>query len=122
MGPRPPARTLCRAALIGRVAWGSLLLLAPAALLRPVGRATPAARATLRVLGARHLAQAAVTLRWPVPGVLVVGVAVDGTHALATLVLAATDRRQRHVALADTAAATAWAALGAAAVRHEEEP
>ncbi|WP_431932273.1 hypothetical protein [Micromonospora sp. RP3T] len=114
-------RALRRAVLTGRVAWGTLLLLVPGALLRPVGPATPAARWTLRVLGARHLAQAAVTLRWPVPGVLVVGAAVDGAHALATLALAAADRRQRHAALADATVAAVWAVLGATTARYEEE-
>ncbi|MDG4801411.1 hypothetical protein [Micromonospora sp. WMMD980] len=115
-------RALRRAVLTGRVAWGTLLLLAPGALLRPVGPTTAAATATLRVLGVRHLAQATVTLRWPAPGVLAAGAAFDGAHALTALALAAADRRQRHAALADAAVAAAWAALGAATARHEEEP
>ncbi|WP_422735742.1 hypothetical protein ACN263_19045 [Micromonospora sp. WMMD729] len=103
------------------MAWGSLLLLAPGALLRPVGPPTPTAVATLRVLGARHLAQAALTLRWPASGVLVAGAAVDGLHTLTALGLAAADRRQRHAALADAAVAAVWAVLGATTGRHEED-
>ncbi|MFI7070748.1 hypothetical protein COO58_13730 [Micromonospora sp. WMMA1996] len=121
MTGRPPGRALRRAALIGRVAWGALLLVAPGALLRPVGPATPAALATLRVLGARHLVQAAVTVRRPAPGTFLAGAAVDAVHALSTLALAAVDRRQRHAALADTAVAAVWAVLGATTARHEEE-
>ncbi|MFI6133803.1 hypothetical protein [Micromonospora sp. NPDC051141] len=115
-------RALRRAVLTGRVAWGTLLLLAPGALLRPVDPTTPAALGTLRLLGARHLTQAAVTLRWPEPGVFAAGAAVDSVHALATLALAAADRRQRHAALADTAVAAVWAVLGATTARHEEKP
>ncbi|MBU8861713.1 MULTISPECIES: hypothetical protein [unclassified Micromonospora] len=122
MSRRTPGRALRRVALTGRVAWGVLLLVAPVALLRPVGPATPAALATLRVLGARHLAQAALTVRRPAPGTFLAGAAVDGIHALASLALAAADRRQRYAALADTAVAGVWAVLGATTARHEEEP
>ncbi|WBB71365.1 hypothetical protein O7602_16515 [Micromonospora sp. WMMD1128] len=120
MGRRRPGRALRGAAVTGRFAWGALLLLAPGTLLRPVGPATTAATTTLRVLGARHLAQTAVVLRWPAPGVLAAGAAVDGVHALTALALAAVDRRQRHAALADAAVAAAWAALGATVVREEK--
>ena len=122
MGHQQPGQTLRRAAVAGRLTWAVLLLLAPKELLRPVGPASTAALTTLRVLGARHLVQAAVTLRWPVPGMLAAGAAVDGIHALTALALAAADRRQRHAALADAAIAAAWAALGATAARDEEEP
>ncbi|MFJ8690702.1 hypothetical protein [Micromonospora wenchangensis] len=122
MGGRTPGRAWRRAALTGRVAWGGLLLFAPGILLRPVGPTSTTALATLRVLGARHLTQTALTLRWPVPGVLVAGAAVDAVHALTALALAAADRRQRHAALADAAVATAWAVLGATTAHREEKP
>ncbi|NES13743.1 MULTISPECIES: hypothetical protein [Micromonospora] len=96
-----------------RSAWGALLLLAPRALLRPVGPATTTAVVTLRVLGARHLVQAAVTVRRPTPGVFAAGAAVDGLHSLTALALAAVDRRQRSAALANAAVAAGWALLGA---------
>lgn len=107
-------------AVAARLAWGGLLLLAPGALLRPVGPATTTAVATLRVLGARHLVQGAVTIWRPTRGVFAAGAVVDGLHSLTALALAAADRRQRPAALVDAAGAAGWALLGAAAARPEE--
>ncbi|WP_416904334.1 hypothetical protein [Micromonospora echinospora] len=122
MAHRSVRRPLLCAAVTGRVAWAGLLLLAPGTLLRPVGPTSTVAVATLRVLGARHLAQAAVTVHRPTPGTLGAGAAVDGIHAFTALALAAVDRRQRRAALADAAIAAAWAVLGTVAGRHEGEP
>ncbi|MBQ1016803.1 hypothetical protein KBX71_02870 [Micromonospora sp. D93] len=99
-------------AVTARLAWGGLLLLAPVALLRPVGPITTTAVMTLRVLGARHVAQTAVTLWRPTRGVFAAGAAVDGLHCATALVLAAADRRQRPAALTDAAVAATWAVLG----------
>lgn len=104
--------------VLARLVWGGLLLLAPGALLRPVGPATRTAVATLRVLGARHLAQTAVAVRRPTPGVLTAGAAVDGLHALTALALAAADRRRRRAALVDAAVATTWSVLGVRGARR----
>lgn len=109
-------------AVAARLAWGGLLLLAPGALLRPVGPATTTAVRTLRVLGARHLVQAAVTVRRPTRGVFAAGAAVDGLHALTDLALAAADRRQRPAALTDAAVAAGWMLLGAVVARDPGEP
>lgn len=109
-------------AVAARLAWGGLLLLAPGALLRPVGPATTTAVRTLRVLGARHLVQAAVTVRRPTRGVFAAGAAVDGLHALTDLALAAADRRQRPAALTDAAVAAGWLLLGAVVARDPGEP
>ncbi|MFI7427694.1 hypothetical protein ACIBPB_11980 [Micromonospora sp. NPDC049836] len=113
-------RELGRGAVGVRLVWAGLLLLAPGALLRPVGPATTAALTTLRVLGARHLVQTIVTSWRPTRAVLAAGAAVDGIHAVTALALAAADPRQRHAALADSAVATCWAALGATAAAHQK--
>ncbi|WP_405431376.1 hypothetical protein [Micromonospora sp. NBC_00617] len=100
-----------------RLAWGGLLLLAPVWLLRPVDPVTTTAVVTLRVLGARHVAQTVVTLWRPTRGVFAGGAAVDAIHCVAALALAAVDRRQRPAALTDAAVAAAWAVLGAVVAR-----
>ncbi|WFE53203.1 hypothetical protein [Micromonospora sp. WMMD1155] len=99
-------------AITARLAWGGLLLLAPGALLRPVGPISTAAVVTLRVLGARHVVQSAVTLWRPTRGVFAAGGVVDGLHCATALVLAAADRRQRPAALTDAAVAATWAVVG----------
>ncbi|MFC4149960.1 hypothetical protein ACFO0M_27220 [Micromonospora mangrovi] len=107
--------------LVGRLSWGALLLLAPGRLLRPLGPVGGEAIVTLRVLGTRHLAQAALTSAWPTSRGFAAGATVDAVHALAALTLAAVDRRQRRAALANAAVATGWALLGATAARHRGE-
>ncbi|MDG4782345.1 hypothetical protein O7614_22030 [Micromonospora sp. WMMD961] len=107
-----------RGAEVGlRLAWGGLLLLSPVRLLRPVDPVTTTAVVTLRVLGARHIVQTAVTLWRPTPGVFAGGAAVDAIHCVAALALAAVDSRQRSAARTDAAVAAAWAVLGAAVAR-----
>ena len=68
-----------------------------------------------RALGARELAQAAVSAAVPAPAALAVGVAVDVTHALSMIGVATFSRRHRRAALTSAALATAFAALGVAA-------
>lgn len=97
---------------VARAAWGTLLLVAPGRLLQPFGPVTTTAVVTLRVLGLRHLAQAAVTFRRPTPVTLAFGAVVDGLHAGSALALAAVDRQQRRAALANAVTATGWAVLG----------
>jgi hypothetical protein len=96
-----------------RTAWGALLLLAPDPVLRRVaGQRTPdpRARAVLRVLGARHLAQAAALPVLPAG----LGAAVDALHAATAAALALLAPRWRRGALLDTAVATGFAAAGLA--------
>ncbi|MEU2616344.1 hypothetical protein ABZ570_33005 [Micromonospora sp. NPDC007271] len=108
---------------LARLAWGATLIVAPRRVLRRWGHPSRLAVGTLRVLGVRHLAQAAVTLRRPAPAVLVVGAAADLLHGTSALALAAIDRRQRRLALLDSAIAGGWAVLdGWAAARRPRRP
>jgi NAD(P)-dependent dehydrogenase (short-subunit alcohol dehydrogenase family) len=91
---------------------GSALLLAPGRLLRRVGDpADRRARLLARVLGARHLGQAAA-LGAAGGGVAArLGAAVDGLHGTSMVALALAARRHRGAAMAAAAAAGALAAL-----------
>jgi hypothetical protein len=96
-----------------RGAWGAVLLLAPGR----VGRVWHApdswqGRAVLRVLGARHLAQAAVTRSDPSGTVAGLGIAVDVAHALSAVAYAASARHRRRAGLASALGATAFAVAG----------
>ncbi|MFB9833531.1 hypothetical protein [Actinoallomurus acaciae] len=66
-----------------RLAWGGLLVTAPRAVLHVLsGRAATASQVpVMRVLGARHVVQAAVELARPTPRALRAGAAVDPLHA-----------------------------------------
>ena len=68
-------------------------------------------RGVARVLGARHCAQALVTVCRPSPDALLLGAGIDILHAASMLALAAS-RRRRRAGLTDAAAATAFAAAG----------
>lgn len=98
-----------------RASYGAALLCAPGlALGLCTGEASsPRARAVVRFLGARHLAQAVLTLWRPRRKVLAAGAGIDGCHAASMLALAAADRHLRRAGLADAAAATAFTAAGA---------
>ena len=100
-----------------RACYGAALLCAPGAALRlGTGRSPgPRARTVTRVLGARHLVQAAVTMWRPRAAVLAAGAGVDACHAASMLALAAADPRSRRAGLADAVAAAAFAITGAAA-------
>jgi len=96
---------------IARGAWGALLLLAPAVPLRALtGGSEPAGGPTLlRVLGARHVLQAAATLAAPTAWTLRLGAVADALHCASGLAFAAIDDRERRAALLDAAVAGAWA-------------
>lgn len=99
-----------------RGGYGAVLLCAPAAAIRlcGAGSASPRARAVVRVLGARHLIQAAVTAMAPNAAVLVRGAQVDLAHAASMLALAAADRPLRRAGLADALTAAMFATVGTA--------
>jgi hypothetical protein len=105
-----------RISTTARVVWGGALLIAPQALLRAgagagAGRDSSRAAITVaRVLGARHLLQAAVTTAAPTPRVVAFGTVVDSLHAVQQLTLAVVSPRWRAAALVDTAIAVALAA------------
>jgi hypothetical protein len=98
-----------------RACYGAALLCAPGlALGLCTGQASSQrARAVVRFLGARHLAQAVLTLWRPRQVVLLAGAGIDACHAASMLALAARDRRMRRAGIADAAAAAAFAATGA---------
>lgn len=97
---------------VARAAWGALCLLAPASVQRVLsgGRVDARGVLVLRVLGGRHLVQAAATRLLPPRPALGGGAAADGLHALSALALAAVDARRRRAALVEAALATAWCA------------
>lgn len=70
----------------------------------------------IRVLGARDLAQAWLTVSVPTRRVVRAGVVVDLLHAASMLALAAADQRRRRTALTSAAWAGALAATGAVAL------
>jgi hypothetical protein len=91
--------------------YGSALLLAPGLLLRGVGDpADPAARLATRVLGARHLGQAAL-LAATGRRATRLGAAVDGLHAASMVLLGLTVPLHRRAAMVSGAVAGVLAAL-----------
>ncbi len=99
-----------------RGGYGAVLLCAPGTAIRLSG-AGPASSRTLavtRVLGARHLIQAAVTAAAPNAAVLTVGAQVDCAHAASMLAVAAASRPLRRAGLADGLIATVLAVAGLA--------
>lgn len=97
-----------------RAGWGGLLLLAPRVVLARVQRREPDAAAVrvARILGVRHLAQAALSGAEPSRGALALGVWVDAAHAGTAVALAAVDRDRVRPALTDAAVAGLWATAG----------
>jgi hypothetical protein len=124
-GARPPLpnetvrpTTGIRLAGLARAGYGLALLCAPGLLIgvatgRPPSRR---AKAVARLLGARHLAQAAVCGAIPARGLLVAGAAADGLHAASMLALARADARVRRAVLADAGIEALFAASTAAAL------
>ena len=101
-----------------RATWGFVLLAAPASLTGDGGRAPGARRRwVLRVLGARHVVQAAVTAWRPTPVVLAAGATTDVLHAASMAALAVGDARWRGRAAADAVLASCFAATGVHEVR-----
>ncbi|WP_298989017.1 hypothetical protein [uncultured Pseudokineococcus sp.] len=111
---RPVAPDLLRAA------WGATCLLAPDAVQRAMSGHDPDVRGrrVLRVLGARHLVQAAGGRVLPPRLAVGGGAAVDGIHSATALALGLLDVRRRRAALVDAVVAGAWCAWGAARYRR----
>ena len=98
---------------------GGVLLVAPRRLLRGIG--VPADGATLvtaRVLGARHLAQAAALRRRRDRAAVGLGATTDVLHGASMLVLARVSRPHRRAALASAVAAGTLAAIELGSVRR----
>jgi hypothetical protein len=100
---------------VARAGYGAALLLVPGPAIRlSTGRtAGHRTRNVARVLGIRHLVQAAVTAGiGPSAELLGIGAAVDITHAASMAGLALADRSVRRVTLTDALIETAFAAAG----------
>ena len=99
---------------LARGAWGAALLVAPRVVLERVHHLTVDDKSLIvaRVLGARHLAQAALSGVGPSPEVLAMGVWVDCAHAATAVGLAAVDRSRARGGLTDAGIAAVWAAAG----------
>jgi hypothetical protein len=99
--------------LIGlHVCLGLPLLIAPGKVVGalPHQRIDRPVRVFARILGARHLAEAAVLARRHTHDWILAGAAVDATHALTMLLLAWLRPARRELALANVAGATLLAA------------
>jgi hypothetical protein len=96
---------------LARAGYGAALLCAPGPMIGVVTGKPPSRRArrVARVLGVRHLIQAAVTAFNPGPEVVALGVVVDLLHAASMFAFAAVVPDLRDAELADALAATALA-------------
>ncbi len=92
---------MTRRVAAARAVWGGGVLVA--------SRYLPVPRKVALVLGLRHLAQAAATLRRPDGVVARWGWTADVAHSASMLGLAAISRRWRTAALANAVVAAAWA-------------
>jgi hypothetical protein len=115
-----PALPATRWASVVRAAYGVALLCAPGPMVQLLTDvpASSRVRGVARVLGVRHLAQAAVCGLVPARGVIQAGAAADGLHSASMLALAGVEPRLRRALLADAAVAAAFAAAGEAALRR----
>ncbi len=106
--------TLIRPIELSRAAWGVALLSRPRWVLTRVHRVRidRPSLVIARILGARHLAQAALSGAAPTPAVLAMGVWVDGVHALTAVGLAVADRSRARAGLVDAGIALTWATFG----------
>jgi hypothetical protein len=96
---------------LARAGYGAALLCAPGPIIGVVTGQPPSRRArqVARVLGVRHLAQAAISTLNPGPEVVALGVVVDLLHAASMFAFAAGVPDLRRAELADALAATALA-------------
>jgi hypothetical protein len=97
-----------------RAGYGMVLVLVPRPAIRLATGRTPSRRAcqVARVLGIRHLLQAALTAVMPGPGLLAIGGQIDAVHATSMMLLAAVSRAERRAALTDALTEAAFAAAG----------
>jgi len=109
-----------RALQLIRAAYGTALILAPDRTIRLATGRAPGRRTrrVARLLGARHLAQTALTAVAPRPAVFAAGGQVDAVHAASMLLLAAVGDSGRRAALTDALAEAAFAAAGFSATAH----
>jgi hypothetical protein len=103
-----------RALQIVRATYGAALVLVPGPAIRLATGRLPSRRAcrVARVLGTRHLIQAALTAAAPEPAVLALGGQVDTVHTASMLLLAAVSPVGRRAALTDALTEAAFATAG----------
>jgi hypothetical protein len=103
-----------------RAGYGAVQLLGPAYSAEQLlgGPLDHGAVAAVRVLGARQLAQAAVSVADPSARLLALGAGADAAHALTMALLALADHRWRRPAMVSGLIAAAFAVLGATAARR----
>jgi hypothetical protein len=96
---------------LARAGYGVALLVAPGPMIGVVTGQPPSRRArqVARILGVRHLAQAAITALNPGPEVVALGVVVDLLHATSMFAFAAAVPDLRRAELADALVATTLA-------------
>jgi hypothetical protein len=101
-----------------RAAYGAALVLVPGPAIRLATGRLPSQRAcrVARVLGTRHLIQAALTAAAPGSAALEIGGQVDAVHSASMLLLAAVSRAGRRAALTDALTEAALAAAGHSAI------
>ncbi len=90
-----------------RAGLGAMLVARPDLSARLLGARRLDRHPVLRLLGLRHLAEAATLLARPTPGVVAGAVLVDATHVLSCAVFAVASPTHRRSALRDGAAASA---------------
>jgi hypothetical protein len=107
-------RVLRHSLEVVRAGYGSLELAVPNLLSTRLLAAplTPVERRASRILGARHVVQAAATAALPTPAAYRLGAGVDGLHALSMVALAAVDPPRRRIAVAEAVTAGAFAVAG----------
>jgi hypothetical protein len=105
---------------LARAAYGASLLAAPGTVVRMVSgeAADRLARVGARILGARHLVQAAFVGRSGHRLLLVAGAATDALHALSMVALATFDTGHRRLASFDAAVASLFMLNGALEARR----
>jgi hypothetical protein len=103
-----------------RGSYGVLLVSVPGSLIRLAGGSAgnPRARAVARLLGVRHLTQAALAAVGPSPALLALGAEVDLLHSASMMALGGADAPSRRIAFIDGVVAAAFAADGIAAARR----
>lgn len=92
---------------LARIGYGSALLCCAPVMVRVLHapRDDKWALVVARVLGARHLAQAAITLAAPSRNVVIAGSIVDALHGASGVAMSVADARWRRAAATDAAVA-----------------